>query len=62
MAKDIKESTSTEESLAFEMIELATDDLSTLARAFDVIDTVCRELQTDLTTVKFESPAHKEIH
>ena len=28
---------------AFEMIELATDDLDVLARAFDVIKKVCEE-------------------
>ena len=43
MAKVEKEARDQEE--AFEMIELATEDLEVLARAFHVIEEVCDELQ-----------------
>lgn len=47
MAKPGKEETfkEIEEALAFDMIELTSEGLQDLARAFEVIDTVCKELQ-----------------
>ena len=63
MAKIENETRSVEEALAFEMIELACDDLGTLARAFDVIEKVCDELRVDLSDVKLPAPEREtEIH
>lgn len=37
-----------EEALAFEMIELACDEVDSLTRAFDMINDLCKELTQDL--------------
>ncbi|MDC0359038.1 hypothetical protein OAO01_09500 [Oligoflexia bacterium] len=44
MAKAPKNSSTTTQEEAFEIIELASDDLNVLTRAFDVIAEVCEEL------------------
>lgn len=48
MAKILKQPTKVDETLAFEMIELTCDELETLAKAFKMIDSVCRELQAEV--------------
>lgn len=38
----------TDEEVAFEMIEITSDDMSSLARAFDMINDLCRELSEEI--------------
>lgn len=47
MSKPTKAPSIANESDAFEMIELAIDDLDALARAFDLITQVCAERNRD---------------
>ena len=42
---------------AFEMIELAVEDLELLTRAFDLIDKACREESTKVTPLPVEGAA-----
>jgi hypothetical protein len=44
MSKSIKETSNQNEHEAFEIIEMAIDDLEVLTRAFNVISEVCEEL------------------
>ena len=44
MSKTNKKDLYSEETIAFDMIELTCEGLQDLTRAFEVIDTVCREL------------------
>ena len=44
MAKEKKEMSCKDQESAFEMIELAVDDLQTLTKAFNMINKVCQEL------------------
>ena len=62
MAKTIKDPITNEEELAFEMIELSCSELDTLTRAFEVIDEVCRELQSDVSNVDFATPPRQQLH
>lgn len=52
---------STEEDLAFEMIELATDDVESLARAFNMINDLCKELSEEIAR-KPVTPPESEIN
>lgn len=45
-----------EEEGAFEIIELAIDDIQVLTRAFNVINTICEELSADV------EPSEEELH
>ena len=59
MNKDIAEVV--EEQIAFEMIELATNDVESLARAFDMINELCKELSEEIAR-KLVSPPDSEIN
>ena len=59
MNKDIAEVV--EEQIAFEMIELATNDVESLARAFDMINELCKELSEEIAR-KPVSPPDSEIN
>ena len=43
MSDDSKKFDAAKEADAFEMIEMAIDDISSLTRAFDLINTICTE-------------------
>lgn len=62
MAKPIVDTEAKQkEEEAFEIIELAIDDINLLARAFDVINEVCQ--QRDETQIQVESaPAPTKLH
>ena len=49
------------EDLAFDMIELMSDELQNLTRAFDVIEKVCKELN-GLPAVYDNLPIDEMIH
>ncbi len=59
MNKDIAEVV--EEQIAFEMIELATNDVESLARAFDMINDLCKELSEEIAR-KPVTPPNSEIN
>lgn len=46
---------------AFEMIELAIDDLDTLTRAFNMIEEVCNELQHPRIYIE-DKPEDSKLH
>jgi hypothetical protein len=48
MAKVSKEVQLAEEALAFEMIELACNEMDSLSRAFEMINDLCTQLQSDV--------------
>lgn len=50
--KNHKHATIRNESEAFEIIELASDDLNALARAFNLISEVCREQQRSTVIIE----------
>lgn len=56
MAKTPKNESQATQEEAFEMIELATDDLDVLARAFDVISEVCEELNHPFVSLEDDIP------
>jgi hypothetical protein len=47
-----------DEESAFEIIELAIDDINVLTRAFRVINTICEELSANPD----EAPPSEELH
>lgn len=59
MNKDIAEVV--EEQIAFELIELATNDVESLARAFDMINDLCKELSEEIAR-KPVTPPNSEIN
>lgn len=61
MSKTTKIESSVAAEDVFEMIELATDDLNTLVRAFDVINDVCQELN-DPHVVLDAAPVKQNLH
>jgi len=46
----------TDEELAFEMIELASDDVESLARAFNMINDLCKELSEEIARKSVTPP------
>lgn len=60
MSKAIKNSAHEKETEAFEIIELAIDDIDVLTRAFDVIKNVCDEVNDP--RIAFESDLEKTIN
>ena len=57
--KDIPELT--DEELAFEMIDITCDEMNSLAKAFDMIADICKEINEDISTPEEESPAKLEL-
>ncbi len=51
----------TEEEVAFEMIEITSDDIDSLARAFSMINDLCRELSEEIAG-RPAIPPESEIH
>lgn len=49
----------TDEDLAFEMIELASDDVDSLARAFNMINDLCKELSEEIARQPFTPPDYE---
>ena len=60
MSKKLDQEFSGSEEEAFEMIELAAEELELLAKAFDVIAGVCEEL--DAPEIQLGAPAERYIH
>jgi len=51
----------TEEEVAFEMIEITSDDIDSLARAFSMITGLCRGLSEEIAG-RPATPPESEIH
>jgi len=64
MRKAIKDAPElTDEEMAFEMIELTCDEMDSLARAFDRIAAVCKQLSGEEVEEEEETvPKGAEIH
>jgi hypothetical protein len=60
--KDVPELT--DEELAFEMIEITCDEMDSLAKAFDMLSDLCRELNGEELerSEEEELPARASIH
>ena len=50
-----------EESLAFEMIELACNEVDSLTRAFNMINDLCQELQSEVAVLDIK-PSKYELN
>ena len=51
-----------DEESAFEIIELAIDDINVLTRAFQVINNICEELSVNPEEVEEEADEIEELH
>jgi hypothetical protein len=49
----------TEEELSFELIELASDGVDSLARAFNMISDLCSDLQREIQATPLEVPENQ---
>jgi hypothetical protein len=56
MAKVAKEIELADEARAFEMIELASGEMDSLSRAFNMINDLCTELQADVEQLEVAPP------
>ena len=50
----------TEEELAFEMVEITCEEMDSLAKAFEMISDLCRELNGE--DVEMDLPSEAELH
>jgi hypothetical protein len=57
--KDVPELT--DEDVAFEMLEITCDEMGSLARAFDMISDLCKELNGEEVLVEREEDDDEEI-
>ena len=62
MAKTLKETEITDADSAFEMIELSCEGVESLARAFKMIDQVCKELTSEILEHSEEKTTSQIIH
>jgi hypothetical protein len=52
----------TDEDLAFEMIEVTSDEIQSLARVFDMISDLCEDLQQEVDEESQEDLPKRQLH
>ena len=62
MTKKVDAQSASNETEAFEMIELAIEDMEVLTRAFELIDSLCHEANTGEEEEEIESTRQILLH
>ena len=52
----------TDEELAFEMIEVTSDELESLTRVFDMITNLCEDLTQEVTEERRQGLSKQQVH